>query len=1189
MIDLDHIYQFLRSTDGVNQFQRSLPALDPGFVGFDERSKTDMLNFLRALSQKILFYNIDNVPSGNWLPFFNQLNNVSVLANAAATGPLPSVIYSNGVNGIGATLTATAPGLLPPQDGVVMADGDLLLVWQQVASFQNGVYTIKQGSGALPFVLTRSAQANQPGEMNQQNVEVLSGGENGKRLFIQKTTDAIIGTTDIAYFKSGATDTSIPPHLALLLAFLQINAVAQQDMNRITGRHLAYYYEEVLQLKRKAGQPDQVHVVFEPAKNAKPTLIPAGALLDAGKSTDGKSPLNYSLDSELMVTSTLVQSLKSSYVDRNDQDKAILFKAEDAAVVKSAAGTGWRPFGDRQLNLPPQSRTMVESQVGFAVGSPALFLAEGERTITITLNSLSPLTIPLVNPDLEITITGEKGWLIPDSFTASLQTAKLIVQVKLSGAVDPIVAFNEAVHGTGYNTAWPVIRLLVRPQSFTMETLSAFVVNNVDIQVEALGVKNLLLQNDESIQPNDKPVLPFGSLPLINNNFYIGSTEVFSKTLQSISVHLEWKDPPKNFKDHYAGYDNPNISDDKFQTTMFLLEGRSFKATLLNNQSLFIYDTGTTKSFVVDNDHFKARLLSAGVDFERIPGLEVESFTPSTPQGFIKLVLTDPLTTSIGSRPTYAPVDAFGHKQFAQIYTHKAIDLATGANPNAILPNQPYTPLLNSVKVDYVAKESFFPSSPNGIEQFFQQDIFGIGEIKKNETARLAPEITGQAALYIGLSNAIVPQTLSLLFQVERGNVPGDELLEKADMQWSYLAGNQWVTIGSGDIIEDSTDSLQRPGIIRLNIGSDATSDGFLMPAGQHWVRLMVTQRADGAGAIEKIIAQAARATLVTNNSNTQIEILPPGTITRLVNKIPAIKSIHQDYPSFNGLPPEADKNYFRRVSERLRHRNRAIAGPDYERLTLEAFPDVFKVKCLPHTDADNNILPGHIKLIIVPDMRIRKGGNILQPKSNLAYLREIETFLQKKFLGGFVTPHAANPEYETLLVDCKVTFYAGFDPGFYGIQLQEDLRRFLSPWAYEEGKDIIFGGKVFKSEILAFVEGRPYVDFVVNFQLYHRFEGAGLPGGISCMTIGDDFIIGTQPIATIGSNDGTIAGSVIGLDFVIGEPVEVAIATRPDAILVSNDIHRIEVLQEGSFVCSGIPTLGIGQMVVGLDFIPIS
>jgi hypothetical protein len=166
-----------------------------------------------------------------------------------------------------------------------------------------------------------------------------------------------------------------------------------------------------------------------------------------------------------------------------------------------------------------------------------------------------------------------------------------------------------------------------------------------------------------------------------------------------------------------------------------------------------------------------------------------------------------------------------------------------------------------------------------------------------------------------------------------------------------------------------------------------------------------------------------------------------------------------------------------------------------------------------------------------------------------------------------------------------------GKDPGFYSNQLEEDIRRFLSPWAYEEGQDITFGGKIYRSEILAFIEGRDYVDYVINFQLYHRFPGPNTTSGIGCMTIGIDFIVATQPSATIASSEGStpfFAGTTIGVDFVVGVPVDFANATRPDAILASNVTHRIETLQDGSFECSGVTSIGIGEMIVALDFIPL-
>ena len=77
MIDLDHIYQYLLGTNGVNQLQRSLPALDTNYVQLDGRTKSDLINFLYQLSKQISFYNLDNTPQGDWSGFFNFLKSAN--------------------------------------------------------------------------------------------------------------------------------------------------------------------------------------------------------------------------------------------------------------------------------------------------------------------------------------------------------------------------------------------------------------------------------------------------------------------------------------------------------------------------------------------------------------------------------------------------------------------------------------------------------------------------------------------------------------------------------------------------------------------------------------------------------------------------------------------------------------------------------------------------------------------------------------------------------------------------------------------------------------------------------------------------------------------------------------------------------------------------------------------------------
>src|SRR5687768_9788227 len=93
-------------------------------------------------------------------------------------------------------------------------------------------------------------------------------------------------------------DQRTEPHYALFLAFLQLFKIAQDDLNRITGKHLDFYYREVLQLEERPALPDQVFIIFNLAKHVSQHLIQKGTLLKAGKDASGKE-LIYQTDKEI--------------------------------------------------------------------------------------------------------------------------------------------------------------------------------------------------------------------------------------------------------------------------------------------------------------------------------------------------------------------------------------------------------------------------------------------------------------------------------------------------------------------------------------------------------------------------------------------------------------------------------------------------------------------------------------------------------------------------------------------------------------------------------------------------------------------------------------------------------------------------------------------------------------------------
>lgn len=129
------------------------------------------------------------------------------LATAAA---LPTCTYNNGVSGVGATLTATANGALSV-DGTLTVVGNRILVKNQVAGAQNGVYVVTQvGSAGAPFILTRATDFDTPGTgVNQIDAGdfflITAGSTLANTSWVQQTPLPItVGTTAIVFSQFGA-------------------------------------------------------------------------------------------------------------------------------------------------------------------------------------------------------------------------------------------------------------------------------------------------------------------------------------------------------------------------------------------------------------------------------------------------------------------------------------------------------------------------------------------------------------------------------------------------------------------------------------------------------------------------------------------------------------------------------------------------------------------------------------------------------------------------------------------------------------------------------------------------------------------------------------------------------------------------------------------------------------------------
>lgn len=1010
-------------------------------------------------------------------------------------------------------------------------------------------------------------------------------------------TDRIRPTGDLQVLLSSRADW--PPHLVLFLVFLKLFQFLQGDLNGLTQRHLLHYYENELGLQRRTAANDEVHVIFELAQNAAATLIPAGTLLDAGKDASGLA-LVYATQNEIVVNRASIDDLRRLVVETDQQHRQRFFVAGKFGKGETPGGY---TFGRRQLDLDVGQRFMSQASLGFVVAAPILEMAEGDRRVVLRAHlrpgiATQPVLTQGVTSGLEITLTGADGWLAADSFNATLLSngglgmPALLLTVKVGSAATAIVPVDPALHGQGLAGARAALRCLVKGDSGLYELFGGFTVEKIELGVDVHGVRKVVVQNDESVLETGKSLPLFGSQPKIGSAFYIGSAEIFGKKLTGLDIHFEWKSPPDDLFDHYRGYFDNADSDltdtfhTFFRTDVDLLHEREFRP-LLFSQGLFQSTPAAPNTISANESAFTTAL--AGLDDMAHPNLvEPSAFDGTSRFGFVRMRLRNPKRADTSGYAVEVPFEAFGHDNFAPRYAVQAIALSQWAPPatRPLLPKEAYTPVLSSLSLDYRAAAEVRPSadaSDGAGAQCFVVEPFGVRRVRTAADARLVPRIDPTAALFLGVGALAAPANIALYFDIDVGTATGADVLNAGDTQWSVLdADDRWRPLDSAAILIDGTEGFQKPGVVAISLPPEASLEHRSMPAGLLWLRAAIRKPPESAARTLSLRTQAVLArfepgALPLAAYEEQLQSgLPRGSIAKLVTRNASIKSVEQPDSSFGGRGVEDVTAFVRRVSERLRHRHRAVTAWDFERLVLERFPEVFKVKCLPHTDEAGAFHAGHTALVVVPNLRRGGGTNPLEPRAGEVLLAEI-----RDDLAGLATPfamlHVIRPVFERLRVEAKVVFAHGRDPGYYAGVLNNDLRRFLSPWAYQDGEDILFGARIYRSDILAFIEGRDYVDHLIGLRLFHDFGGEAHEG-IGRMRINIDFTVRAKP-------QPSILGMRIGDDFIVGRPVEVAETTQAHAILVSHPEHLITPVAAGAEICSGVTRLGIGYMTVGLDF----
>lgn len=720
-------------------------------------------------------------------------------------------------------------------------------------------------------------------------------------------------------------------------------------------------------------------------------------------------------------------------------------------------------------------------------------------------------------------------------------------------ASDPPVAPCTALHGEEWPNDAPVLRLTLSPLSriFGLSIFEQAKLGAIVIDVEVEGLRDIELHNQLGQVDPSKPFLPFGPLPDPSAYFVIGSPEIAAKNITRCVLHFEWAGlPSQGFADHYRGYP-VTFRDDNFTVTPALLRDGTW-LPVGDAQPLFLAPVGTAPPRQ-DITFPPASLIANWRG-----GPSAGRYGADARNGFLRLQFT-------------APVEGFGERLYANAL---ADSLRTKPSRDARPPRPPVAPRVTRLTLGYRAKTTIRIGREGLGERVMHLHPLGTKVIHPVPTPNAAPTMLPflgrDGQLLIGLDGEQVAHELTLLFDLAPDTAIdlGEVDLPKADLAWSWLSEEDWEPLDRWRLTSDTTRGFMRSGIVCLQLPRKLPRRSNVQPGALTWLRVATDAPSNRFAVLRGITSQALTVTRV---SPVPDMLLPTGTIDSRSASIPGVLAISQPLPSFDLRPPETLERERTRIGERLRHKDRASSPWDYERLVLEAFPQVHKVKCLPNLiartdpeDAPSKPLPvrsGKVLVVVVPvhpESTGERNSYDTRPFGIDAWeIEKIRDYLRAR-CSPVATIDVISASFEQIQVRCHVGLMRNAHAGTVLREVNRAIRSFLSPWT-DVGMGTNFDWSIRSEDIYGVVRAaHPHVSAVSGVSLIRVWEDDRIPVGEAGRRVVTYHLDDNGP--RVDSNHGLEAESVDG-----DRSSSEIRASRPWTLQLPFSRHIIQVIGQDS------------------------
>lgn len=856
-------------------------------------------------------------------------------------------------------------------------------------------------------------------------------------------------------------DGTTEPSQALLLTFLHQLHFITDKFNRRWDTLPYWYLNEVLGVESLPARKDKIWVSFQSG-------FPSGLSLEKDTGflfgTDTGTGSIYRLQEHVNVENTeLSEVLSLSYnKEKNIYPASELDCVTSVEVCKPLRGgrRGSRMFPDR-------SDAACTQPPGFVLSSASLLLREGQRSVSVRFESETPaltdfiekadslpespfagktedeIVYKILSGIFRLHISTPDGWEPIDNYHVKsgegIHRNNLTLKFILSENFPPTTPCTGEIHGMESKHPSLKVELNGDAWMYPYSWIRNVQLKRIVIDTRVQGISDILIYNELGRIDNSKPFAPFGINTGRGSWFAVGNYEMAVKDTRSIDLNIRWDQLPEAesglygyYREYGAGIDNLS-----FRLKAGYLQDHQWQ---IDSQRpampLFATTDKSADGMPLRRGKLAKNSVLKDIDIDRMPVINTGEvsydYDIRTRSGFVCLILEDP------------PM-GFGEKRYRELFTDRIITKLSRKERGFSL-NMPIAPRIERMTLNYHSEDymelrstseddrhELRHISPMGYKRAYPQSVLG--------SVPLICSMDHYAHLMIGLDRVRGGESLRLYFDF----VPmRTETREYPVLSWHWGNGYDWEPIPDGVITRDTTCDFFVSGEIIFDMPENLP-ENFYDGNGTLWLRASAVKGREAIAALSGIYANTAEL-IRDRDESTAAPELRKGEI-RPVNETAGLASVKIISAPRREHTAENDPHKLMRVSEYSTHRGKGVTPRDYERLVLQAFPQVGKTKCLPSVDTKGERRPGAVTMVIIPRRAKSENRKNWTPKASSGLLSEVEKYLIERCSAAISTIDAVNPVYEEVFLRCRVKFKPGYSLGGCRSELYETANDIIAPW----------------------------------------------------------------------------------------------------------------------------------------------